>query len=317
MEYRYLGRSGLQVSALGLGTNNFGGRMDAEQSAKVIHQALDVGVNFIDTANSYGGGRSEEFIGAALEGHRHRAILATKVGMIAGKGVNERGASRAHIMQQVEISLKKLRTDYIDLYQIHQPDPRTPIEETLRALDDLVSQGKVRYVGCSNFSAWQTCEAAWTSRTQHLVPFVTTQMDYSLVNRQIERELVPFCQAYQMGIIPYFPLASGLLTGKYRPGEAAPPGTRFASHDWFRGRQEQFLNERNFALVARLERFATEKGHTIGELAIAWLLGNPLVCSVIAGATKPEQVVANAKAVEWHLTPEDMAKVRALLEEKG
>ena len=311
MEFRHLGRSGVQVSTLGLGTNNFGGRTDAEQSARVLHEALDLGVNFVDTSNSYGDGRSEEFIGTAMVGHRHRAFLATKVGYPLGKSANQGGASRSHIMQQVEVSLKRLRTDYVDLYQIHYPDPSTPIEETLRALDDLVHQGKVRYIGCSNFAAWQICESVWTSRTLNLASFVTVQMEYSLVNRDIEREVVPFCQTYQIGIIPFFPLASGLLTGKYRPGEPAPEGSRFATTPRFKDR---FQTERNLALVGLLERFARERGHSMTELAIAWLLGNPLVCSVIAGATKPEQVVANAKGSEWHLTLQEMTEVKGLLD---
>ena len=311
MEFRHLGRSGLQVSTLGLGTNNFGGRTEAGPSARVLREALDLGITFIDTSNVYADGRSEEIIGETLAGHRHQVILATKVSSPVGPGANQRGASRSHIMQQVEVSLKRLRTDTIDLYQIHFPDPGTPIEETLRALDDLVHQGKVRYIGCSNFSAWQACEAVWTSRTLNLASFVTIQMEYSLLVRDIEREVVPFCQAYQIGIIPYYPLASGLLTGKYRAGEPLPEGTRFATTPRFKDR---FLTERNLALMGRLERFVSERGHTVGELAIAWLLGNASVCSVIAGATKPEQVAANVKAAQWHLTLQEMEEVKAILD---
>ena len=310
MEFRHLGRSGVQVSTLGLGGNNFGARIDEEQSARVLQKAIDLGVNFVDTADVYSNGLSESFIGAALAGQRHQVILATKVGSPVGQGVNQGGASRSYIMQQVEGSLNRLRTDYIDLYQIHLPDPGTPIEETLRALDDLVHQGKVRYIGCSNFLSWQTCEAVWISHTLNLANFVTVQMEYSLLNHDIEREVVPFCQAYRIGIIPYFPLAGGLLTGKYRPGEPVSEGTRFFTVPKYK---ERFLTERNFSLVARLERFASDRGHTLSELAIAWLLGNPLVCSVITGAMKPEQLVANAKGAEWHLTSREMEDIKALL----
>ena len=308
MEYRYLGRSGLEVSAVGLGTNAFGVRMDAEESAQVLHQTLDLGINFIDTANVYGD--SEEFIGRALNGKRHQVILATKVGRHLIHPPNQGGSSRRHIMEQVEISLRRLRTDYIDLYKVHIPDPSTPIEESLRALDDLVHQGKVRYIGCSNFSAWQTCEAVWTSRTLNLEPFGSVEVEYSLVQRSIERELVPFCQAYRIGIIPYLPLAGGFLTGKYRPGEPVPEATRF--HSYQPEYRQRFLTERNFAILDRLEPFAREREHTIGELAIAWLLGNPLVSSVISGATKPEQIMANAKGADWHLTSEEMEEISGL-----
>ena len=198
MEHRKLGRSGLQVSAIGLGTNNFGRRLDARETAAVVHQALEEGITFIDTANGYGGGLSEEYIGTALSGRRQEAILATKVGWALGKGPHQGGASRKHIMEQIDISLSRLRTDYVDLYQIHFPDANTPIEETLRVLDDLVRQGKVRYVGCSNFSSWQICEAFWTSRTMALESFVSAQPEWSLLDRQVEIDLVPFCKEYQL-----------------------------------------------------------------------------------------------------------------------
>ncbi|MBI3954277.1 MAG: aldo/keto reductase [Chloroflexi bacterium] len=310
MEYRRLGGSGLEVSAVGLGTNNFGGRMDAEASAAVLRRAVELGINFIDTANIYGGGRSEEFIGRAIKGMRGQLVLATKFGGPRGEGPNLRGGSRQHILQSVEESLKRLDTDYLDLYQIHFPDPRTPIEETLRALDDLVHQGKVRYLGSSNFAAWQLCEAAWTARSHHLNPFVSEQAEYSLLNRRLEREVIPFCQAYNVGIIPFFPLASGFLTGKYRPHEPAPSGTRLAGNERMGAR---YLTEKNFAVLAKLEQFAAGHSHTVGELAIAWLLAQPQVGSVIAGATRPEQVEANAKAGEWRLTPDDVQAVNKLL----
>ncbi len=311
MEYRRLGPSGLQVSAVGLGTNNFGGRIDEAESTRVIRQAIEEGINYIDTANIYGRGISEERIGKATKDIRSDVLIATKVSGSMGDGPNARGNSRHHIMQEVEASLRRLQTDYIDLYQIHFADPSTPIEETLRALDDLVHQGKARYIGCSNFDAWRVCEAIWTSKALNLAPFISVQPEYSLLNRSIEDELVPFCQTYDIGILPYFPLASGFLTGKYRQGEPVPEGTRFAGNS---GAKERTLTEKNFAMLTRLENFAEERGHPIVELAIAWLLGNSAVSSVIAGATKPEQVVANAKAAGWHLTPEDMQEIEGLLQ---
>ena len=310
MEYRKLGQSGLQVSTVGLGTNNFGGRVDEERSTQVVRQAIEEGINFLDTANIYGRGLSEERIGKAIDGIRSQVLIATKVSGSMGDGPNTKGNSRHHIMQQVEDSLHRLQTDYIDLYQIHFPDPSTPIEETLRALDDLVRQGKARYIGCSNFTAWQVCEAIWTSKALNLTSFVSAQPEYSLLNRSVEHELVPFCHTYGIGILPYFPLASGFLTEKYRQGEPVPEGTRLASNA---RAQERAFTDKNFALLGKLENFAEKRGHPIVELAIAWLLGNSSVSSVIAGATRPEQVTANARASDWHLTKEDMEEIAGIL----
>ena len=242
MEYRKLGSSGLQVSVVGLGTNNFGGRIDEAQSVAVVRQALDEGINFIDTANIYGRGVSEERIGVALKGLREDVLIATKVSGAMGDGPNSKGNSRHHIMEQVDASLSRLQTDYIDLYQMHFPDSSTPIEETLRALDDLVHQGKVRYIGCSNFSAWQTCEAIWTSRSLNMIPFVSVQPEYSMLSRGVEKELIPFCKEYNLGVLPYFPLASGFLTGKYRRGEPVPDGTRLASNARANTDRREFRN---------------------------------------------------------------------------
>ncbi len=311
MDYRRLGNSGLEVSAVGLGANNFGLRIDAKESEAVIRQALELGINFIDTTDS-GTRLSEEYIGRSLKGITDEVLVATKVGGRTGEGPNKSGASRWQIMNQLEISLRGLRREYVDLYQIHRPDPHTPIEETLRALDDLVRQGKVRYIGCSNFAAWQACEAVWTSRTLNLTPFVSTQAEYNILTRDIERELIPFCQKYGVGILPYFPLAAGFLTGKYRLGEPAPEGARFAGSHRLKDRM---LTTKNFTLLARLESFVQERGRTVAELSIAWLLANPAVSSVIAGAMKPEQVVANAKASDWHLSKEDLVEIGKLLEE--
>ena len=307
MEYRQLGRSGLQVSVIGLGTNNFGRRVDAKGTATVIGHALDVGVNTVDTSNSYGGTLSEEYIGKALKGKRDQAIIATKVSSRMGDGPNQAGNSRQHIMSEVENSLRRLDTHYIDLYQIHFPDPNTPIDETLRALDDLVRQGKVRYIGCSNFTAWQVCEAIWTSKALALTPFISAQPAYSMLDRRVEAELIPFCAQYGVGILPYYPLANGFLTGKYRRGESAPEGTRLAEND--RG----MFTDKMFDLLEGLERFCAERGHTVLELAFAWLLANPSVSCVIAGATKVEQVVANSKAAGWHLTEDEMGEIEGLL----
>ncbi len=310
MEYKNLGRSGLQVSVVGLGCNNFGRRCDEKQTASVVHKALELGITFFDTADIYGPrGLSEEYLGKALHDHRREAIIATKFVGPMGEGSLWGGASRRYIFEAVEASLRRLDTDHIDLYQIHFPDGRTPIEETLRALDDLVRQGTVRYVGCSNFAGWQVAEAQWTARTGHLAPFVSAQNQYSLLDRRIERELVPACNAYGLGILPYFPLASGFLTGKYRSGQPPPEGSRLAGA---MPGAERILTERNFETLARLEPFAESRGHSMVELAIGWLASQPHVASVIAGATKPEQVEQNVRAAEWRLTAEELTEVDAI-----
>lgn len=313
MEYRRLGNSGLKVSALGLGGNNFGMRVDERGTQRIIHQALDLGINFIDTANVYGRTRSEEFIGKALKGKRSQALIATKFGREMGKEPNTSGASRKHIMDQIEASLRRLDTDAIDLYQLHIHDPETPIEETLRALDDLIRQGKVRYIGCSGVTALQACEAVWTSRMLNLNAFVSVQPHYSLLQRDVEKELVPFCRAYGLGIIPYFPLESGFLTGKYRPGAPIAEGTRLASMRSF----QRLLTEKNFAILQRLEHFAAQRTRQVGELAIAWLLANPTVSTVIAGATRPEQVVANAGVLDWRLSLEELKEIDEITRDEG
>jgi aryl-alcohol dehydrogenase-like predicted oxidoreductase len=314
MEYRSLGRSGLQVSAVGLGCNNFGMRIDKEQTAEVVARALEAGINFFDTADIYGGTRSEEFLGEALGERRQHVVVATKFSGPVGEGPGNRGGSRRHVMQAVENSLRRLNTDYIDLYQYHFPDPNTPIEETLRALDDLVHSGKVRYIGCSNMAGWQVVEAHWTAKTEHLNPFVTAQNEYSLINREIEKELVPACRRYGIGILPYFPLASGLLTGKYRRGEAPPEGTRIAA---WGPRGERLLTDENFAIIEGLEKFAAERDRTVLDLAIGWLLSQEAVASVIAGATRPEQIDQNAAATDFRLSPEELAQIDEIRSGKG
>ena len=305
LEQRRLGTSGFTVPLLGLGTNNFGGRSDEAASLKVIDASIDIGANFFDTANIYTGTKSETIIGKALKGRRDKVILTTKFGMSMGPGPNMKGGSRGHILSELDTSLRRLQTDYLDLYQMHMVDRSTPIEETLRTLDDLVRSGKVRYIGCSNYDAWHLVEALHTSRALNLNAFVSVQPYYNLLKRGIERELAPACEAYDIGIIPYFPLESGFLTGKYRPGEGAPSGTRFDKTPTFQAK----LNEGNFAILDALESFAAERGHTVGELAMAWLAARPQVCSVISGASTPEQVQANAKGLEWKLTTEDLAEI--------
>ncbi len=312
MQYRRLGDSGLEVSAIGLGTNNFGDNsrwpfhMGPDEVATLIHASLDVGVNTLDTANAYGEGRSEEYIGRALKGRREDAVIATKVHGRMGEGPNREGLSRKAIMYEVEQSLRRLQTDYIDLYQLHQIDHATPIEETMRALDDLVRDGKVRYVGCSNFEAWRLCEAVWTARTAGLAPMVSVQPPYSMLNRDVERELLPVCDRYGVGVLPYFPLEHGLLTGKYRRGQPPPSDSRLAVHG-------APLEAADFDLIEDLAGFAEGRGHTLLELAFAWLLSRPSVSSVIAGATRPEQIRANAAAVNWRLGEEELESVGRIL----
>ncbi len=307
MEYKHLGRSGLQVSVVGLGCNNFGGRCDYDQSEKVVNTALDEGINLFDTADVYGGqGKSEEFLGRILKGRRSDAIIATKWGMNMGEGPHRSGASRKYIVSAVEDSLRRLQTDYIDLYQLHRPDSSTPIEETLRALDDLVSAGKVRYIGHSNFAGWQAAEAHFVAEKGNFTPFISAQNEYNLLDRRIESELVPACNAYGVSILPFFPLASGFLTGKYRPGQDLPVGTRLANAGPMASR---ILNDRNFETLGKLEAFAEARGKSMVDLAIGWLASLPHVGSVIAGATKPEQVTQNVASGSWKLSPDELAEV--------
>ena len=310
MEYRNLGDSGLKISLAGLGCNNFGMRCDAEQTRAVVHRALDEGVTFFDTADIYGNrGGSEELLGKALGKRRREVVVATKFGMPMGAGPYERGASRRYIMAAAEASLRRLDTDYLDVYQLHQPDPDTPQEETLAALDDLVRAGKVRYLGNSNFSGWQVADADWISRTRSLAPYVSAQNQYNLLDRRIERDLLPACQKFGLGMLPYFPLASGFLTGKYRRGAEAPKGTRLAV---MQPMAKQVMTEENFATLERLEEFARGRGHALVELAMSWLACQPVVSSVISGATRPEQVTENVKACGWKLTHEEMKEVDAI-----
>jgi aryl-alcohol dehydrogenase-like predicted oxidoreductase len=304
---RRLGNSALEVSVVGLGGNNFGGRIDFDASQRVVHKAIELGVNLIDTADSYGDqGGSEEWLGRILGEKRKQIVLATKFGMPMDDAGKLRGASRAYIMQAVEASLKRLNTDWIDLYQLHRPDSETPIEETLRALGELVNAGKVRFIGCSNLSTKQLKDAQSASRRHALPMFVSAQDEYSLLVRDIERELIPAVRANGMGVLPYFPLASGLLSGKYRRNAPLPQSSRLAKNPRHAG---EYINERNWRMVEALAAFAERRGRTVLELAFSWLLREGVVASVIAGATTPEQIEQNVRAAGWVLSAEDLAEI--------
>ena len=304
MEKRRIGS--LQVSVVGLGCNNFGWRLDANQTANVVHAALDSGVNFLDTADIYGGTKSEEYLGQALRGRREQVVLATKFGMKVDE--QRHGAKPNYLRQAAEDSLRRLATDYIDLYQLHQPDPETPIADTLAVLDDLVKLGKVREIGCSNFSAEQLREAE-AAVPAGAARFVSLQNEYSLLHREPEKEVLSECERSGLAFVPYFPLANGLLTGKYRAGCPAPQGTRISTQERF----GKLLNQRNLEMVESLIRFAESRGHTLLELAFGWLLARPVVASVIAGATSAQQIRSNAAASVWKLTSPDLAEVDRIL----
>ena len=309
MEYRQLGKSGLRVSVIGLGTNQFGGKVDQAGVNTIIDGALDLGINLIDTADTYSKGGSEETLGVALRGKWDRVVLATKVHGKMGEGPNDWGTSRYHIMNGIEASLRRLQTDHIDLYQMHRFDATTPLEETLRTLDDLVRSGKVRYIGASNYAAWQLAEANMLAEMRGYVPFVSIQNHYHMLERDLEREMIPYCNAHNVGILPYFPLAGGFLTGKYKRGQAVPAGSRGEQSPYV----QRYMVDANYDKVERLEAWANERGHTMAELAHAWLLAQPQVSSVISGATRLEQVQANAAAADWQLTPDEYEEVNAVL----
>ncbi|MBM3548593.1 MAG: aldo/keto reductase [Alphaproteobacteria bacterium] len=310
MEQRTLGKSGLLVSVVGLGCNNFGGRTDFEGSKKVIHKAFDLGITLLDTADIYANkGGSEEVIGKVLGDRRKDIVLATKFCGAMDDAGKLKGASRRYIMTAVEASLRRLQTDWIDLYQIHMPDPLTPMEETLRALDDLVTSGKVRYIGCSNHKAWQVTEAEWISRRDGIDRFISCQDEYSLIVRDAEKELIPAMQAYGIGLLPYFPLAGGMLTGKYKRNAPMPEKSRLS---YMQPLADRYMTDANWQVVEKLEAFASPRGKTMLELAFSWLACRPTVASVIAGATKPEQLEQNAKAASWVLTPAEMAEIDKL-----
>jgi aryl-alcohol dehydrogenase-like predicted oxidoreductase len=312
VETRVLGKNGPKVSVIGLGCNNFGGRLDLAGTREVVAKAIDLGINFFDTADIYGGrtynnyGGSEVDLGTALGSRRKDIVLATKFGMVF-EGVGS-GAKRSYVMSACEASLKRLKTDYIDLFQIHTPDSSTPIEETLRALDDLVKQGKVRYIGCSNFSPTQIDEAMKVSAQNKLASFVSSQDEYSLIVRDEEKSTVPVLKREGLGLLPYFPLASGMLTGKYKRGQPGPKGARLSTP----GLSGRYMNDKNWAIVEKLEAFCAQRGKTILELAFAWLLAHDYVPSVIAGATSPQQVEQNVHCARWKLTAAEKEEVDRL-----
>ena len=307
MEYRNLGSSGLRVSLVGLGCNNFGMRLDLEQTRAVVDRAFDLGITLFDTADMYGGrGGSETQLGKILGHRRKDIVLASKFGMAMSDDGTKIGASRRYIMSAVEDSLRRLKTDWIDLYQLHQPDPLTPLDETMQALDDLVTQGKIRYIGCSNLPSWQVVESQWISKSMGLNRFVSCQDEYNILNRNVEAELIPAMQKYGCGLLPYFPLASGLLTGKYKRTEM-PEGARLTDMPTFANRV--YLTDENFDIVDNLNKFAHKTGHSILELAFGWMASRPTTASIIAGATKPEQIDANVAAVNWVLSQSEIDEV--------
>ena len=313
MQYRQLGKSGVRVSVIGLGANRFGYEaMPQAEVDRVIGTAADLGINFIDSANVYQGGRSEETIGNALKGRREQFVVATKFTGRVGPGPNDHGASRYHLFQAIEGSLRRLQTDRIDLYYVHNFDETTPVEEMLRGLDDLVRAGKVRYIGASNFAAWQIAHANTLAECRGWTPFVASQVPYHMLDRAVEAEMLGFCGNQGVGLIPYLPLAGGFLTGKYRRGEPAPAGSRGESNKYV----QQYMNDAGYTMVERLTALAAQEGHTLGELAHAWLLAHPQVSSVISGATRLAQMEENAKAADWALSPETFAAAYQILEGK-
>ncbi len=319
MKQRSVGRSGLQVSAIGLGCNNFGGRIGLEDARKVVHAALDAGITLFDTADVYGAlgigtatsykGASEDLLGQILGPNRREIVLATKFAMPMNDAGTSSGASRRYIMRAVEDSLTRLKTDWIDLYQQHSFDPKTPLEESMRAMDDLVRAGKVRYIGCSNFAAWQVADAMWTADDGGLTPFVSCQDELSLLVRKADAELLPAMERFGLGLLPYFPLASGLLTGKYRRNATMPEGARLTNTQRL---ADRYLTDRHWPVVEKLADFCAARGHTMVQLAFSWLLSRGVTASVIAGATRVEQVQQNATAGDWVLSPEDLAEIDTL-----
>ncbi|MEK3663530.1 aldo/keto reductase [Paenibacillus sp. FSL F4-0236] len=305
MNFKRLGNSGLQVSALGLGTNAFGKRADQQTSIQIIHAALDHGINFIDTANIYAGSESERIIGLALEGRRHETVLATKAGLVKHDGPNGSGSSRHHLMQELEDSLRRLKTDYVDLYQIHTFDPYTPLEETLRTLDDMVSSGKVRYIGASNYTAWQLMKAIGISEARSFAKYISIQCSYSLADRTPENELLSLCLDQGVGIIPYFPLAGGILTGKYNSSGSAPSGSRADTDPNFK----RFLNHERIELGIKVGKIAEELGTSSTALSLAWLMNRPAVSTVIVGATRVEQLEQNLHSTSIQLNEETVSKL--------
>jgi len=311
VEQRNIGNSGLRASLLGLGCNNFGPRLDLEATKRVVHRALDVGITFFDTADVYGNGASETLLGEVLGDQRKGILIASKFGMAMDKAGKLFGGSRSYVIRAVEASLKRLRTDWIDLYQLHQPDPLTPIDETLRALDDLIAQGKVRYIGCSNLPAWQVIEANFTAAANGFSKFISCQEEYSLLVRDIDRELLPAMKKHKLGLLPYRPIAGGYLTGKYKRNMPLPEGARLSGESMKRF-ADRFLTPANWDKLERLEVLAKEWNRSLLDIAFGWLASKPFIPSVIAGASTPEQVSLNLKAVTCGLTGDEVAQIEAL-----
>ena len=310
MQFRKLGASGLHVSAIGLGCNPFGNEVDPATAQAIVARALDLGVTYFDSADSYYDGRSEEYLGLALKAldKRHEVIVATKFGNRMGPGPNDGGASRHHIVRSCEASLRRLQTDYIDLYQVHTPDRATPTDETLEALNTLLQQGKVRYIGCSNYFEWEVVEAHWVAQARHLQGFVTCQDFFNLLYRDIEKRFVPMCEKYGLGLIPYLPLAGALLSGTYRRNVAPEPGSRGAMRPTFKN----WDSDRNWTVQESLVEFADCRGWSLPSLAIAWLLTHSVVPTVIAGADRPSHIEDNVRALDVQLTPDDLAELDRL-----
>lgn len=315
MEYRKLGRTGTKVSPLCLGTMMFGqrGNADHADSIRIIHSALDAGINFVDTANVYSAGESEEIVGAALKGRRHNVILATKVHGTMGEGPNDKGNSRVHILREVENSLRRLQTDYIDLYQIHRPDPDTPVEETLRALDTLVRDGKVRYIGSSTFAAWELVESYWISDKYGLARFDCEQPPYSIFTRAIEKDVLPVCEQFGTAVIPWSPLNRGWLAGKYRKGQTVDPASRIGRSDPFIDNLESPSGRRKLDLVEQLIPMAEEVGATLAQYALAWTLTNPTVTAPIVGPRIMEQLQDNLGALDLKIPAEHLNRIDGLV----
>ena len=310
MIYRKIGKSGVKISVIGIGTNRFGlGPTDQKAVNAIIDAAIDLGINHLDCANVYQDGKSETVLGNALKGKWDKFFLATKFFFPTGEGPNDRGASRYHIMNAVESSLKRLQHDHIDLYYLHRWDQDTPIEETLSALNDLIQQGKVRYIGASDFTSWQLAQANMLAEFKNWHPFTALQSHYHMLERSVESEVIPYCQATNVGFIPYFPLAGGFLTGKYQKNKPVEPGSRGENSEYV----QKFMTDKNYELITKLSGWAQDQGRKMNELAIAWLMAQPQVASVISGATRLEQVILNAKASDWVLSEKDLLEINQLL----
>jgi aryl-alcohol dehydrogenase-like predicted oxidoreductase len=311
MEYRNLGAAGVKVSPICLGTMMFGGQTNEADSIRIMHKAIELGINFFDTANMYNAGQSELVVGKALADRRDHVVLATKGRQPMGPGPNQSGASRLHLMRELDASLKRLNTDYIDIYYVHTPDYTTPIEETVRALDDMVRSGKVMYTACSNFRAWRICEALWTSDKHNLNRFACVQPLYNIVNRDIEVEVLPLCKEKGLGVVSYSPLARGILTGKYRAGEKFPEGSRASRND--KRMKEAELRDSSFEAAEEIRAHCDKKGVAMSHFALAWCLANPILTSVIIGPRTMEQFDDNMGCLGVTITAEDEAVINAII----